>query len=396
MKSSFDIVSLIRKKIEGTLNDQELGLLEEWVGEDSWRAELLKKVEDEETLLSDFRSWLDLRIDDHDNWQQEFEDKTIAKLQRSSTLTPTVRFIRWKRYLSVAALLVAMLGVIFWYSWIESRPENVQTISDLAPGTSRAQIKLADGRIIQLSSDQNGVILGEQLRYEDGTFIQAMGGSESTVATITTPKGGKYQITLSDGTKVWLNAGSEMKYPIRFVGDTRQVELTGEAYFDVSKSNKNGKSIPFVVKTVGLEIEVLGTEFNLKCYADDQEDIRTTLVEGAVTLHSSGNAMQLSPGEQGLNGVRGLSKRKVDVAPYIAWKDNWFVFEEVELREALKILGRWYDFDFEIEKGVKSTQFYASISRDKSLKEVLNILESSGIKFNLVRDGERNKLLIFN
>lgn len=396
MNSSFDIVSLIRKKIEGTLSDQELSLLEEWVGEDELRAELLRKVGDEEGVLADFREWLDLRMDDNDNWQQEFENKTIAKLKLTPDQAAPVRHIRWRRYLSVAALLVSIMGIIFWYYRIENRTRELQTISDLAPGTNRAQIKLADGQIIELSSDQNGVVLGEQLQYEDGTLIQDVSSSESTIATIATPNGGKYQITLSDGTKVWLNAATELKYPIRFAGDMRQVELNGEAYFDVSKSKKNGKSVPFIVKSAGLEIEVLGTQFNLKSYAEDQEYSRTTLVEGGVTLHAEGNALRLSPGEQGVNGVRGLSKRKVDIAPFIAWKDNLFVFEEVELSEALRTLGRWYDFDFEIEKGVKPTLFYASINRDKSLKEVLKILGSSGVKFKLERVDERNKLLIFN
>src|SRR5690606_17310850 len=141
---------------------------------------------------------------------------------------------------------------------------------------------------------------------------------------------------------------------------------------------------------------VLGTEFNLKAYPDEQLNTKTTLVQGAVSLHADGKSLNLKPGEQGLMNSQGLSKRKVDPSLFTAWKDNKFVFEEMELHEALKILSRWYDFDFIIENSVKPIHLYASINRNKSLREVLNILESSDIKFRLERESERNKLLIYN
>ena len=157
-----------------------------------------------------------------------------------------------------------------------------------------------------------------------------------------------------------------------------------------------GEKIPFKIKTSGELVEVTGTQFNLKAYADEQYENRTTLVEGSVLLHAAGGTLPLQAGEQGINDSRGLHKKKVDIGQYIAWKNNQFVFEEVELREAMKILSRWYDFDFEIQDRVKPTYLYASFSRGKNLKDVLKIIEGSGIKFKLVRIGERNKLTIFN
>src|SRR5690606_10512310 len=264
------------------------------------------------------------------------------------------------------------------------------------PGKNIASITLSNGRVIELSQDQDGVVLGDQLKYEDGTMIQDFKDEELTFATITTPKGGHYQITLEDGTKVWLNADSKLTYPTRFKSDSREVNLAGEAYFSVMTIVKNGKKIPFTIKTDLQEVNVLGTEFNLKAYPDEEFSTQTTLVEGSVSLRSGGKNITLIPGEQGFMSKQGLSKRKVDTNLFTAWKENKFVFEEMELQEALKILSRWYDFDFIIENSVKPIQLYASINRNKSLKEVLSILESSDIKFKLERKAERNNLVIYN
>lgn len=397
MDSNAQIVSLIRKKMDGTIIDDELRLLERWAAEDPLHAKLLSRVLDEETVLADFSIWLALRnTDGNGDWLQTLEEKTWAKLDATRAIDRPVRSIIWKRYLSFAALLLSVLGGALWFYQFHLSTQESTLLADLSPGKNKAQITLSDGRIIELSQDQKGVVWGDQLHYEDGTAIQTLDNGKVVYATISTPRGGQYQITLPDGTKVWLNADSELKYPSSFREDARVVQLQGEAYFDVASVTKAGKKIPFIVKSTQQEVEVLGTQFNLKAYADDHGDARTTLVEGAVLLHSASSILRLAPGEQGISGGRGLNKKKVDVGPYIAWKDNRFVFEEVELREALKILSRWYDFDVQIDNKVGPTHLYASISRDKSLKEVLSIIESSGIRSRLERSGQRNKLTIFN
>jgi len=399
MDNNAEIVSLIRKKMDRTISDQELYLLQKWVAEDPLHAELLRKVEDDEAVLADIKSWLTLRSGrTKESWMQAFEEKTMAKIYGSdyhatSVDRPPLR--RYLPYISYAAVFLSVLGITLFLYLRQQQAEQPTVISDLAPGRNKARITLGDGRIIELREDQDGIVLGEQLQYEDGTLIHSLEGDKIVDATIFTPRGGEYQITLSDGTKVWLNAASKLKYPTSFKDDMRIVELEGEAYFEVATMTRLGKKIPFRVKTAKQEVDVLGTQFNLTAYADDENDTRTTLVEGSVLLHADGASLPLAPGEQGFIDEDGLNKKKVDVNPYIAWKDNGFVFEELELREALKMLSRWYDFDFQIEPTVKPTYLYASISRGKSLKEVLAIIESSGIRFRLERFGERNKLTIF-
>ncbi len=391
MYDTSEIARLIKRKIEGTITADELVRFNELAKENPSIRSLLLIVEDNHTLLEDTTIYLNLSVEQERlERQKRLRDNTLSKIHKQAK----VRLFR-RVFPYVAALCMCVLGTLLYYRSDIIKPE-VTILEDLDPGTNRASITLSDGRIIELSQDQHGVVLGEQLQYEDGTLIQKMGDLEVVYATIATPKGGQYQITLSDGTKVWLNADSKLIYPSRFTGDVRLVQLQGEAYFDVSTVTNNGKKTSFVVETSTQKVEVLGTQFNLKAYSDDLAGTHTTLVEGAVSLHAEGEVLLLIPGEQGLSSKKGLSKRKVDVGPYIAWKDNQFVFEEMELREVIKILSRWYDFDFNIENAVKPIHLYASINRSKSLKEVLNILESSGIKFRLERVGERNKLLIFN
>ena len=391
MYDTSEIARLIKRKIEGTITTNELIKLNELARKTPSIDRLLLMVEDDRTLLEDTAMYLSLSIEEEKNDRQKrILENTLSKIHQR----PKVNMFR--RLLPYAAIFcVFLLGVLLYYR-LGVIGSDTSVLEDLDPGTNRASITLSDGRIIELSEDQHGVVLGNQMQYEDGTLIHNLDNDEVVSAIIATPKGGQYQITLSDGTKVWLNADSKLTYPSKFTGEDRMVELQGEAYFDVSTLTKNGKKTPFTVKAAQQQVVVHGTEFNLKAYADDQGDILTTLIEGAVSLHVAGNILPLKPGEQGVSSEQGLRKRKVDVEPYIAWKDNRFVFEEVELREALKILSRWYDFDFSIDNAIKPIHLYASINRGKSFKEVLKILESSGIRFKLERIGERNKLLIFN
>ncbi|MDM1047806.1 FecR family protein [Sphingobacterium hotanense] len=397
MNSNAEIVSLIRKRMEGTITEQELRMLESWGASDPLFSDLLKKVEDEELLLSELKNRLAIKSDhSKSDWLMKFEEKTLAKVRDAEGEHPPRKKTNWGWYLSCAALLISVLGIglILYRSQINQT--KAISISDLAPGGNKAKITLADGRVIELNENQDAVVMGDELAYADGTLIQDLNNDEDSYATISTPRGGQYQITLSDGTKVWLNADSKLTYPLTMRGKERVVELDGEAYFDVESKIVGGKKIPFKIKTSEQVVEVTGTQFNLKAYADEQYENRTTLVEGSVVLHAAGKILPLKAGEQGFIDQRGLHKKQVDIGQYVAWKDNQFVFEEVELGEAMRILSRWYDFDFEIDDRVKRTYLYASISRGKNLKEVLKIIEGSGFKFKLERIGERNKLSIFN
>lgn len=390
MYNTAEIARLVRKKLEGTITDQELLLLKQWAKKSSYNADLLRKVDKEEIVLEDVLDWLKLKEDDH--WTQRLESKTFSKIHGQGVLNrpKKIRFIvRLLPYVAVVTL-IAFVGY-FYLS--QSSVEKAIVLQDLKPSVNRASVTLSDGRVIELSNEQRGIVLGKELTYQDGSLISRF-DEEVFYSVLKTSPGGQYQITLTDGTKVWLNAESKLTYPSRFEGGQRVVEIVGEAYFEVTnRYTSSGEKIPFIVKTPQQEIEVLGTQFNVMAYTNDLF-VQTTLVEGAVKVYAEREHLYLKPNEQGVLKDGVLHKRVVDVDYYVAWKKNEFVFQETELRDAMKILGRWYDFDVLYEGEVPITHFYGSISREKGLSEVLRIMETGGLKFRIEKIGPRNRLVV--
>nr|WP_281358878.1 FecR family protein [Sphingobacterium prati] len=210
---------------------------------------------------------------------------------------------------------------------------------------------------------------------------------------LTTPLGGMYQITLPDGTKVWLNAASSLKYPMSFAKNERKVILLGEAFFEVTKDN----SRPFKVLSKGQEIEVLGTAFNVNAYPENTM-IKTTLITGKVKLSNDNHAtlpIYLKPGQQSANTNSGnIRVANVDTAPFTAWKDGLFYFDETPLPDALQQIGRWYNVEVRYKAEVPQTHFYGRIKRSKPLREVLEVLEEGGLHFELSKSQEKNILFV--
>src|SRR5690606_38319465 len=205
---------------------------------------------------------------------------------------------------------------------------------------------------------------------------------------LSTPRGGTYQIRLPDGTEVWLNAASTLKYPSRFSKAERIVELTGEAYFSIAKDTKR----PFKGVSAGQEIHVLGTEFNISAYPNDSQ-IKTTSVKGKVrlsligelgeTIRKTDNYLELFPGEQGIIEDENLIKTRVDTALYTAWKAGYFYFKKTPLEDILKQAARWYDIEVVYQDGVPNETFSGDIRRDVSLRGLLDILQRSTINVTL-------------
>src|SRR5690606_25624373 len=219
-----DVIILIRKKMAGTISDQELLFLEKWVAESPLHAELLKRAEDEEIVLEDIRDWLALRNGERNGaWDERLKSKTLYKIHADSKKSQIYRMSIFRQLLPYVAVLLTILTFIFIYYRSHVWTEHYVEIHDLAPGTNKALITLADGSVIELSDDQDGVVLGEELTYEDGTSIIRLSEEEVVYSTIQTPRGGQYQITLADGTKVWLNAETKLTYPSHFTGGLRMI-----------------------------------------------------------------------------------------------------------------------------------------------------------------------------
>jgi len=196
--------------------------------------------------------------------------------------------------------------------------------------------------------------------------------------TITIPRGGQYQLTMADGSKVWLNAGTTLKFPRTFADNKRAVELSGEAYFEVAKN----ESAPFVVKLNNMEVQVLGTHFNVKAYPEESI-IKTTLLEGKVELKAGINSTLLQPGKEGVFDAGNILVNNANTAEAIAWKNGDFLFDKSDIKSIMQQFERWYDIDVQYEEGVPKNRFVGEFSRNLSLAASLKILELSGIHFTI-------------
>ena len=290
----------------------------------------------------------------------------------------------WKRISAAAAMVIGVLFAGWWIFYGASNTVSQQvTPEPISPGKQSATLTLANGKQIHLQETVDGQILNEMgikiSKSNDGQLIYEVGkniGNDTGHHTLSTTQGETYRIKLPDGTQVWLNAASALKYPMRFaLQGKREVELIGEAYFEVAKDPRH----PFVVQSAGQKIEVLGTHFNVISYADEPE-LRTTLLEGSVQVSSPNNQkLRLLPGQQSSLTANGMLKlQQVDTAPIVAWTNHEFMFDDDDIESVMRKIARWYKVDI-IYQGKKTTEkFGGGISRFDDVKQVLNLLEKTG------------------
>lgn len=290
--------------------------------------------------------------------------------------------LRW----SIAASIILLVGLFVGRTISGVRDiheEQELAKSVMQPGTSKAILMMADGKEVVLEQGQNlNILLNERVRVatsSQGIVYEEHGKGMVTEEynKLTTPVGGEYSLVLSDGTKVFLNADSELKYPVEFSDGKRIVDLKGEAYFEVHKDSLRS----FIVRMNGAEVTVLGTSFNVNTYGDDGQ-IYTTLVNGSVRVSSMKNKQEeiLKPGMQSVMNVQSglLTVRKVDVEPYVAWREGRFVFRAMTLDLIMRQLQRWYDFEvFYQNSELKDYEFRGVIKRDMDLDKVLSVIKAT-------------------
>jgi transmembrane sensor len=302
----------------------------------------------------------------------------------------------------VAASVLLLLGVFAIYRFQNNKPSKTAQLAsvtilknDVAPGGNKATLTLANGTTIILDNAHSGALATQgntqvlklndgQLQYKESSEVSPSGGDlEGAFNTISTPRGGQYQLTLSDGTKVWLNAASSLRYPATFTGKDRQVELNGEAYFEVA----HNAAMPFKVNVAGKEeVEVLGTHFNINSYSDEPA-VKTTLLEGSVKVSKGLASIFIKPGEQAVvsdNNGNITLKQNVDIDEIVAWKNEKFVFQDLDLKSIMRQVARWYDIDVSYTGNISNKEYVGVISRDVNITEILKMLETaSNIKFEI-------------
>lgn len=279
-----------------------------------------------------------------------------------------------------AAVALMVLGIWFYTGSPALNPDSeIAKQNAIKPGKNTATITLPDGSSMQLSDAKTGVVIdASKITYSDGSTLKGETVSPrllNGMTSITTPRGGTYQVVLPDGTKVFLNAASKLEFPAKFLGGERRVKLSGEAYFVVVHDSK----MPFKVESAGQIVEDIGTEFNINAYADEHST-KTTLVEGSAKV----NEVILKPNQQSsLNGTR-IKVENVDTELAIAWKNNQFIFEHDDIRYIMRMISRWYNVEIVYQGELPITTFSGTVSRFADVSEVLRPLESTGqVKFKI-------------
>ncbi|WP_207514600.1 FecR family protein [Longitalea luteola] len=324
-----------------------------------------------------------------------------------------VRRFRGRTWWTAAAVLIIVSGAGYYLMKKQPAASGVAKtdvlVNDVAPGTNKAVLTLADGTTIDLDNAANGMIAkqdnAEVLKPEEGQLVYSPDDSNKGEGplswnSLATPRSGQYQLALPDGSKVWLNAQSSIHYPIAFRGNERRVQITGEVYFEVAHNPK----MPFIVEKGDMRVEVLGTHFNVNAY-NDESAIKTTLLEGKVKVVKGGSVRSTSavndqtailrPGEQAVipagsartkQSVNNqIQVRKTDVDDVVAWKNGLFHFENADVRTVMRQLARWYDVEVVYQgASVKNDPLFVEISRNTRLSDVLKVLEESGsAKFSI-------------
>lgn len=294
----------------------------------------------------------------------------------------------WDRKIAVAACVLFVFGLAIYF--LNIKPNNVETVhytGTIKPGGNKAYLITSDGRRLSLTDAGTGEIAKEDgvciLKDKDGQLVYKVetAASESKALnkihnnTLETPRGGQYQVELPDGTKVWLNAASTLKFPSAFPRSAKErvVEMVGEAYFEVSKD----KTRPFIVKSNGQEVKVLGTHFNIYSYPQEPT-IKTTLLEGLVQVKKGGHQVTLKPGQQSLVTGITIEIQPADTELAMAWKNNKIMFEQENIRGVMAKIARWYDIDVVYEGEMPEDIFGGSVDKSDDITAVLKSLELTG------------------
>lgn len=364
--------------ISDELSKEERGNLEKWIHE----SEQNKKSFDQIQRKILYTQWsLKSKQVDTNREFRKFEKRIGSR----------VRYIGW---IAAAASIAIILGLAIPFLWdqYQSNQQMIASSAPIEPGKKGAQLILSNGKKLELED------LSQEIKERDGSLIQLdsisgleyEGGEKKNTKlicnTLKTSRGNEYDLQLADGTRVWLNADSELRYPVQFTGDNRKVYLKGEAYFDVA----HDKNKAFIVNSYNQEVKVYGTEFCVSAY--DAEEIKTILVEGSVGVRAKANGIEskLKPGELGLANLQTgqIDIRKVNVRPYIAWKDGDFVFEDEKLENIMLRLERWYKVKvFFMNEECKHFRFTGDMERYTDVKTLLYFMqETSNAKFEIKKN----------
>lgn len=380
------ISQLVQKSLRESLETQEQLALEQWLSESPANGELYRQLHDEE-------------ITAHELSKLFAYDKTalLEKIMAAPAAMPVTqrRVIPIATRWWAAAAVLLLMGIGAWYFTQRPQPITPQISKtnpspDVDPGREGAILTLSDGSRLTIDSLHNGLVTtqnGVKVMLQNGQLSYHEGGDKSNRDIVynimSTPKGRSFQLKLPDGSSVWLNALSSIRYPTAFSGKERKVDITGEVYFEIAPNAAS----PFYVNINNkATLQVLGTHFNVNAYENEQS-MNTTLLEGAVRIQrNNGEAVQLKPGQQAQLSDKIKVVQVEDADKVLAWKNGLFNFEGAHLPQVMRQLERWYDIQVVYENSVPDIQFFGEISRNLKLSEVIDALKMSDVHFRIEKD----------
>jgi len=361
LESRYELARLISRRLSGSATPEEEERLRRW------REESEEHGREYETICK--RLAVDLRRTDHPDVRKAWRE-VRGRLPRTRRLAG----YRWPVAAAGCAGVMLLLGWMFLRTGEQpvSRPEGDRSGGTVLILGNGERVDLKQERVVDLGSGAK-IMIGEKgMSYRTGEQAK---GPEQELNTVWVPRGGEYRLVLSDGTKVWLNAGSQLTYPVRFTGERREVVMKGEACFEVAKTE--GRS--FVVKAGDVEVAVSGTLFNVEAYPENEE-VKTTLVNGKVEVVSGSSREVLVPDEQAVvNRDREIRVEKVCAEEYIGWTRGEFRFTRMRLEEVMTKLARWYNVEvFFAVPALKNVRFTLNLKRYDDIAEVLSKIEKTG------------------
>ena len=375
---------LLQRYLEGSCTPEEAAVLYNWLKSSDAHRPLLARLQQEFEQVINEPHEVPAAVSDR------IEARLLQNISRNK-IVPLRHPWRWAAVASVLMLLLA--GSVYWF-YKTDKSHNIASNmalskkgvigSDVAPGTNKAVLTLADGTTVELDSAGNQVLQQGKttVQQRNGRLEYAAQGKGEAIGynTLVVPRGGQFNIVLPDGSHVWLNAASRLKYPTAFTGKERVVELQGQGYFEIAHNADQ----PFIVDVNNTHIQVLGTRFDIMAYPDEQS-LNTTLLEGAVRVQSGERQQLLKPGQQSvLEYTTGqMFVRPADIDQTIAWKTGFFEFDNAGMNVIMRQVARWYDVDVAYGNEKNSRLFGGRISRSLPLSEILHMLEANGAKFSL-------------
>lgn len=382
------LAKLLHERLMGTITPEDSALLNAWLELSVANRRFAEELDDEQWLGELlFRE----RADEENGIESLLMERAKSQLVFSEPavpVKPSVNFFIRKWRWAAAAVVIIAATLYFWpFKEVDKNKIAGKEHVDVTPGRTGAILTLANGSQVSLDSIQNGVVTlegGSIAKIVDGKLIYSENTDQVTYNTMSTPKGRIFQIILPDGSNVWLNSASSIRYPTAFKGDQRKVEIKGEAYLEIARNPR----MPFyVVLENNAEVQVLGTSFNVNAYTNE-ENIKTTLVDGAIEVKSpAGVVRRLVPGEQAQLDGNNINIVTANVDQVIAWKNGVFDFTGKEVKAALREIARWYDLEVVYEVEPAAGEIVGKMQMNLALSQVMNILKGLDINYRI--DGRR-------